>query len=279
MRNIKLIALDLDGTLFQPDKTIAKEEREAIRQAIEKGIHVVISSGRPYVGLPHQAMQELGIRYAITVNGAAVYRAPEKECIFSDVMPWEQVMPVLSFLQGKDVYSDVFVDGDGYGTTDLLPVLDRLPFPEVVKQYKRDTRIFVPDLAKHLREMNHPVQKITLDFCENERGERIFRSETEAFLDTLGCFRVVCGGEMDLEITSPTASKSAALSALAGDLGISMEEVMAIGDAQNDLDMIMAAGVGVAMENAEQSVKDAADVVTRSNVEHGVAEMIRRVLQ
>lgn len=275
---VKLIALDLDGTLFGPDGKISENDRAAIRDAVSHGIEVVISSGRPYVGLPHEQMQNLGIRYAITVNGAAVYRSPEKECLFCDPISLKEALPVIQELKDRDIYCDVFVDGDGYGWKDKLWLIDAIPFSDSVRAYKKATRKFVDDLEAWLIKMDRPVQKITLDFLVGEDGNRVHREETKQFLKGLGRFNVVCGGGMDLEITSKTVSKAMALSELADRLGLSIQNIMAIGDAGNDMDMIQAAGIGVAMGNAEQDIKKAADFVTTSNSEDGVAHAIRSLV-
>lgn len=278
MKKVSLIALDLDGTLFGPDGKIAPEDKNALQYAFGQGVEVVISSGRPYVGLPHRDMKELGIRYAITVNGGAVYSFPERVCIYSDPMEWQRVVPIIRFLEDKEVYCDVFVDGDGYGSESKIPVIDRLPQREEIRIYKKTTRTFVSDLELRIAEMNRPVQKITLDFLEDPAGGRLWREETKQFLKSMKGFRVVSGGGLNLEITDEHTSKGKALEALASCLCVPIEEVMAIGDAGNDLDMLRVAGIAVAMENGEDAIKAAADYVTLSNMEHGVAHAVRKFL-
>ena len=88
---IRLAALDMDGTLFNNKLEITPKTQAAIKAAIASGAQVVISTGRPYIGLPVDTLTELGIRYAITANGSAIYRLPEKECIFSNCMRPETV--------------------------------------------------------------------------------------------------------------------------------------------------------------------------------------------
>ena len=84
MNSVKLIALDIDGTLYNKDGVITSYNKEMIRKAVENGITVIISTGRPYIGLPVDEMKELGIQYAITANGSAVYRVPEKELLLDE---------------------------------------------------------------------------------------------------------------------------------------------------------------------------------------------------
>ena len=86
MSNIKLIALDLDGTLFTTQGTISSHTIDVLNRAKDAGIEVIISTGRPFCGLPFEQISQTSIRYAITANGAAVYKIAEKNCLFENPM-------------------------------------------------------------------------------------------------------------------------------------------------------------------------------------------------
>lgn len=105
---VSLIALDMDGTLFNGQSEVSKEDQDAIREASSRGIHVAISTGRPYAGLPVTLLSGLGVSYAITSNGAAVYHLPNRLCIHESAMEPALVCPIIEELQKKSIHMDAF---------------------------------------------------------------------------------------------------------------------------------------------------------------------------
>ena len=101
--SFQLVALDLDGTLFNSQSQVSDVNKSAIKHAIHKGTTFVISTGRPYDGLPLEVMADLGICYAITTNGAAVYKVPEKECLFETCIPAKLAIDIL-----EDLYTSIY---------------------------------------------------------------------------------------------------------------------------------------------------------------------------
>ena len=98
MKDIKLVALDLDGTLFDNSSRISKRNLTAIRSITDKGIHVVISTGRPFEGIPFDQIKGTGINYAITANGSGIYEISTGKCLYENAMDEELVTPILNFL-------------------------------------------------------------------------------------------------------------------------------------------------------------------------------------
>lgn len=114
MKNIKLVALDLDGTLFNKESIISKRNLDTIKKASELGIAVVISTGRPLNGLPFDQIKGSGIRYAITANGSAIYELETKKCLREEAMDEELFLPIVEYLLTKDIHMDAFIGGNGY---------------------------------------------------------------------------------------------------------------------------------------------------------------------
>lgn len=279
MKKPKLLAMDLDGTLFNEDSTVSEKNREAISDAQKAGVEIAISTGRPYIGLPLSYMEEAQIRYAITTNGAAVYRYEgngQRTCLFSQCMSREKIAEILPFLLGKRMHFDVFIDGDGFSDQRCRRYIDDLPMPLSLRNYIRDSRNVVEDIIAVTTLSSRNVQKITMNFPRDEQEGA--RREVLEFFSADPYFRVVSGGFSNLELTRQDVSKAAALEKLAEHLGFSLSDTMAIGDSGNDLDMIRAAGTGVAMGNGEEATRAAADYVTLSNREDGVAAVIRLFL-
>lgn len=278
--DIKLIALDMDGTLLNNQGQISPETQNAIRKATAAGIHIVISTGRPYIGLPVELLCSLGIHYAITSNAAAIYRLPEKECIYSSCMSPEIVCPIIEKLKEKEMHFDAFIDGKRYCEKRMLPIIDKLSqMPKTTREYVKATGNHVENLADFIRENNLAVQKMTLYFYPLPDGSYKDREAVASILFDFPQITFQTGGYANLEFTKAGTTKSTGLRFLAKSFGISMEETMACGDSENDLDIIRTAQIGVAMANATDDVKNAADFVTLSNEENGVAHAIYQFIK
>lgn len=276
---IKLVAFDLDGTLLQPDGSISEEDKQALKEAAAKGVELVVSTGRPYAGVP-KVVEDLGFHYAITTNGAAVYTYPEKELVYENCLDREIALTMISTMRDMPVYPDSFVDGNGWGYAEKKAMIDNLELPLGIRTYMKKTRLFKEDVVKTIVEEDKNVQKITVDFILDEEGNpKDYEKVKQLFLDC-PLVDMVSGGVLNLEVTKKGVNKGVALQMLAGKLGIAIEETMAIGDSENDWTIVDAAGIGVCMENGEDIVKEKANYITKSNIESGVSVALRKfVLQ
>lgn len=274
MKNIKLIALDLDGTLFNGKSIITDKNKEAIKMASDLGIAVVISTGRPYCGLPFDQIKGLGINYAITTNGAAIYEVPSKNPIHIDCLDNDISFPIFDFLLSKEIHMDAFIDGDAVSPAKCLGIAQNLNVPPALKDYIINTRTRVDDLKEYILSNNTSLQKMTINFQRTDDGTLLYRDEVKEYLLSNPKITVVSGGFNNLEFTKKGVDKGQALIRLANHLNIPVEQTMAVGDSENDLEILRAAGVSVAMGNAIDDIKNIADFVTLSNEEDGVAHTI-----
>lgn len=273
--NIKLVALDMDGTLFTDTLEITKENQKMIKAAVEAGVHVIISTGRPYVGLPVDKLAALGIRYAITSNGGGIYRLPEKECVFSKCMPPEIIVPIIRYLQTKDIQYDAFIGGNRYREESRQAIIPRMTqFPDATRSFVKNNAIFVENLAAFIEERNLDVEKMTINFYPLADGSYMDRKDVWNYLSQNPQVTALSGGYMNVEYTLAGTTKAMGLRFLADLLGVPMECTMACGDTQNDADIMQAAAIGVAMGNASDDIKAIADFVTKSNNDSGVAYAI-----
>lgn len=278
MCSIKLISLDLDGTLFNNSGIITEGCRNAIADAAASGITVIICTGRPFCGLPVEQLRGTAIRYAITTNGSGIYEFPSGKCLYESSMEPELIVPILEHLLTLDVHLDAFIDGKAYSPSSCLQQAYKLDYPPSLLDYILNTRIRVEHLASDIRDQKIPVQKVTMNFYPLADGTRKDRDAAYRYLCSIPQISCVSGGYGNLEFTRSDVSKGNALRILAGQLQIPMEATMAIGDTENDLSVIQAAGLGVAMGNATPEVKAAARMITASNEEDGVAKAIYSVL-
>ena len=278
MNAVKLIALDLDGTLFNSQSQISAHNIDTIKKANEAGATVVISTGRPYSGLPFEQLKGSGIRFAITTNGSAIYEIESGKCLFEEAMDEDIILPILDFLLTKDIHMDAFIGGKGYTPVQCVAAGQKLANPPALKHYILNTRVRVDNLPLFIHENQLKVQKMTLNFYPE--GD-IFkdREEVRKYLESNPAVTTVSGGYNNLEFTRVDVNKGVGLQKMAQLLDIPVAQTMAVGDTENDLAIIRAAGVGVAMGNATAAVKSAADYITTSNDEDGVAAAIAHFLR
>lgn len=278
MNAVKLIALDLDGTLFNSQSQISAHNIDTIKKANEAGATVVISTGRPYSGLPFEQLKDSGIRFAITTNGSAIYEIESGKCLFEEAMDEDIILPILDFLLTKDIHMDAFIGGKGYTPVQCVAAGQKLANPPALKHYILNTRVRVDNLPLFIHENQLKVQKMTLNFYPE--GD-VFkdREEVRKYLESNPAVTTVSGGYNNLEFTRADVNKGVGLQKMAQLLDIPVAQTMAVGDTENDLAIIRAAGVGVAMGNATAAVKSAADYITTSNDEDGVATAIAHFLR
>ena len=278
MKDIKLVALDLDGTLFDNSSRISKRNLTAIRSITDKGIHVVISTGRPFEGIPFDQIKGTGINYAITANGSGIYEISTGKCLYENAMDEELVTPILNFLLARDIHMDAFIGGKGYTPIQCVETAQKLTVPSSIKNYIITTRTRLDNILQFIHENQLKVQKMTLNFYPAADGTLIDRETVRKFLVSNPSITTVCGGYNNLEFTRADANKGVGLRKLAEILGVNPDATMAIGDTENDLAIIEAAGIGVAMGNATDAVKARADYVTTTNTKDGVAAAIEHFI-
>lgn len=278
MKDIKLVALDLDGTLFDNNSRISERNLTTIRSITDKGIHVVISTGRPFEGIPFDQIKGTGINYAITANGSGIYEISTGKCLYENAMDEELVTPILNFLLTRDIHMDAFIGGKGYTPVQCVETAQKLTVPSSIKNYIITTRTRLDNILQFIHENQLKVQKMTLNFYPAADGTLIDRETVRKFLMSNPSITTVCGGYNNLEFTRADANKGVGLRKLAEILGVNPDATMAIGDTENDLAIIEAAGIGVAMGNATDAVKARADYVTTTNTKDGVAAAIEHFI-
>lgn len=268
---IRLIAIDLDGTMLNQEKKVTRHTKEVLIQAEQKGIFIVPATGRHYYGIPEEVVGLEGVRYFLTTNGAAVFDKVQGNYLYEDAMPCDFALRVLKKLMQYDILIDAFIGGNAYRTEADMDYVKELQMSDVMKEFMRKSRKKVPSLYRYIEENHLDVHKFTLNFKPDGYGGGLDRDKVLQFAEREPGLSCVCGGFQNLELTNGTATKGNALLKLGELLGIRREQIMAIGDSGNDAAMLKAAGIGVAMENADREALEAADFITKSNEEDGVA--------
>ena len=233
---IKLIAIDLDGTLLNRKGQIDEPTAKAVRRAAKQGTIIVISTGRPIEEVPEEQLNGIGVRYVVALNGAAIYKMPEGKCIAQRTMPAEQAASLIEELSRLEVYPDVFAGQMEYGLGDREEMLDRLPLPSDIRNYIRTHSFFIPDLPGFIRRRNMDILKISVSFLRTRDGSVLDFEEAEEILKNYEDLSVTSGGEHNQEITGSDVTKGSSMELLLKEESVTWDEVMAIGDSKNDLD-------------------------------------------
>ena len=268
---IRLIAFDLDGTLFNAKKEITAENLAALREAAERGILLVPASGRLYPGLP-QELKTPAFRYCILCNGMTVYDSREERRLFEYTIPLDETLAFFDYAESIGIFYDVYADDLAWITASLYERLPELITDPSFRNMMKTLRHPVPDLRRYLVERGGDVQKVLFYFTDLEQRREQLREMPKLFPNHNITSSIYC----NIEINNKKADKGLALAALCREIGLDVGETMVLGDGSNDLGMFRTAGLSVAMANAEETVKQAADAVTGSCEESGVAQAIRR---
>ena len=262
----RLIALDIDGTLVNSEKKLTGKTRDTLIRAQKLGIKLAVTSGRAAAGLWH-LVEELQIPkyggYAIAFNGAKIIDAKEKKLIHGEMLFPEVLPGVFQFAKkhrlNAATYSDeYYFVADARGKyLKMVGKIEGLPIQE---------RDFAAD------PVDFPVPKVLLA----GKPEFIEQMEPEARAEFEKVANVSRSEPFLLEILPPKVDKAFALEKLLSILGYMREELLAFGDGYNDVTMLRFAGMGVAMQNATALTKEAADFITMSNDEDGVAYGVKK---
>ncbi|MGX7173936.1 Cof-type HAD-IIB family hydrolase [Enterococcus ratti] len=284
---IKLIASDMDGTLLDAHMSISSENAKAIRLANEAGIEFMVATGRNYQEA-RAALDEVGINCAmITLNGAQVFDKTGNS-LFTVPIPTIQIMTILDILDENNIYYEVSTNQGLYSESQAKRIesfasmigdhLPHLTYKMAIAMASANLELLHINYVENIREL---LQDKTLEvlkvICFHIEGPRILGPVSKA-ISQLGNLAVTSSGQNNIEVNHKNAQKGIAMAQIAHDRGISLENVMAIGDNFNDISMLQAAGVSFAMGNAEIEIKEHAKYITDTNLESGVGKAILRAI-
>ncbi|HFR3748964.1 TPA: Cof-type HAD-IIB family hydrolase [Streptococcus suis] len=265
---IKLIALDMDGTLLNENKELMQPQIDAIHQAVEAGVTVVLCTGRPLVGVK-PFVEQLGFdteeEYIIVNNGCSTHSTKDWSLIDWEELSISDIDYLSTFIENDDVQISLFDEEDYFVLAEKANarvnldagLVGMIPQPIDLSEAKSGKHRFFE--AMFVGEKEH------IDAFENQHNPVLSQG-----------YSTVRSQDYLLEILPNGASKATGLKKLADRLGILPEEIMAMGDANNDLEMIEFAGLGIAMGNANEQVKAIAQDIADTNENNGVAKAIEK---
>ncbi|MCR5476949.1 MAG: Cof-type HAD-IIB family hydrolase [Lachnospiraceae bacterium] len=264
----KALALDLDGTLLTSDKKISPLTREKLEALLGAGHVLILASGRPTPGMRF-VVKDLGFHRPgccmVTYNGAYVQDCGTGEVLFDKTLPASVPGELFRLLRQERPLPGLIT----YLDTEILSAFPENEFTARTSRNNAMPVRVVPDFDTYV---DFPVHKCMITAPE-ETAARLERKLKEVYGETLS----ICRSESYfLEVMPAGTSKAAGLAMVLDYLGMGPEALVCCGDGENDIPMIRYAGVGVAMGNARESVKAAADFVTGSNDEDGLAQVVDR---
>ena len=293
---IRLVALDLDGTLLNREGHVTPRTRAALQAAVDKGVYIVPATGRPLASLPPEVAQLPGIRYVITCNGAAVWdlgsdpvgavysrysnakehRTSTPVCLLHSLMPVETARE--AFAVCESYHADLRIFSDGYACTDAHSIA--LAAARAAKKdgteacQPNDGRFTIlRDQSEWMSRHAHEVEKFCMFFHSVKEAQQYLPRFT-----AIEGVEVVQGAPDNIEVTAAGVNKGESLLALADHLGIPREATLAVGDSENDRAMLEKAGVAAVMANGMEHIRKLADIVSENDNDHdGVAEIFARL--
>ncbi|MGN0614397.1 MAG: Cof-type HAD-IIB family hydrolase [Porcipelethomonas sp.] len=269
--SVKLIALDLDGTIMSNAENLSEKCVEAINEADKNGITVAVCTGRMMGEIPDSVKEIEGISYFITSNGSSVINR-NGNTIYSNTIETDTADKTLDILGDYSCLIDLYIDGEGYMQQSDAEKLDYYNVNDGFDSVIKSSRNMLKDIREYYNEQKPRLEKINLFFADKrERSEAIYRIGQ---LDPAP--EIAYSMEYNLEITSSTCCKGQGLQFLSRMINADMSEVMAIGDSNNDISMLKLAGVSVAMGNAPENVRSNAAYVTDTCINDGAAKAIEK---
>ena len=271
-KDIRIIALDLDGTLLNSNKELTERSYRALTAAAAKGIEIVPTTGRFYGGMPAVIRDLPFVNYAITINGAHVHNVRTGQVLYRAEIPWQQAVEIMTFLDTLPVAYDCFMDNGAFMTAALQDRIENYTDDPHYQDMVRRLRRGVPELKAFIAERRQDVQKSQFFTMDAALRRRMLEELPRRFADII----VSSALAHNVEINNARANKGAAIRALAEYLGCGAEQVMAFGDGLNDWTMIETAGFGVVMANGVNELKACADYITDDCDHDGVAAAIEK---
>lgn len=287
----RLAAIDLDGTMLNQYGLVTQRTKEAIKNAQESGIEVVIASGRPTDSVKTIAQEINSNKYFISGNGAIIYDITNDEIIYENTLKKQKVLDIIKICEENSIYYNIYTEKEILAKSLQCNVLYYYK-ENLNKDEKNKTQInIVENIYNYISNRDEKVVKITI--CDNHQVifNSIMRklkeiSEIEVLEVSHMSRKIIKQGTEDVpieyfytEISAKNVDKWNAIEFLKEKMQIEKNEIIAIGDNMNDKTMIENAGLGVAMGESTPVIKEIADVVTDTNCNEGVAKVLEKLLK
>ena len=270
---LKLVFVDMDGTFLDSNKAVCPRNKDVLDLAARLGVQFVPCTGRNVNGIPAEMVDHAAVRYAVCCNGALIRDVRTGEILHEVDLDKDTVRGLFNELKDLPITFDLFADGKIYTLDDRWDYIDQMGCDEPTRRQLKSFRVRYDGTFEQLMGECGDICRINIFFLDEASKQRAWD-----VVDADPMLRRSTSLPSNIEITHREAHKGAALAWLCGHLGVDVADAVAFGDGDNDLSMIRAAGDGVAMANAIPEVLAAADHVTTSCDEAGVAAYLEPIL-
>lgn len=286
----KLVAIDLDGTMLNQYGIVTQETKEAIQKVQNKGIEVIIASGRPSDSIKTIAKEIKSEKYFISGNGAIIYDITNEQIIYENTLRKQKTLDIIKICEENSIYYNIYTEREIIAKSLQCNVLYYYK-ENINKEEENKTHInIVENVYDYISERDEKIVKITIcdsdKFIFNSIMRKLKNIDEIEVLDVAHMSRkLIKQGTEEVpieyfytEISAKNVDKWNALEFLKEKMNIKTEEIVAIGDNINDKMMIEKSGLGVAMGQSHPLIKEIADITTLSNEQNGVAQALERLL-
>lgn len=286
----KLVAIDLDGTMLNQYGIVTQKTKNAIQKAQEKGIEVIIASGRPIDSIKTIAKEIKSEKYFISGNGAIIYDIMNDEIIYENTLKKQKTLDIIKICEENSIYYNIYTEKEIIAKSLQCNVL-YYHKENAYKEEENKTHInIVENIYEYIKNKDEKIVKITI--CDGNQA--IFKSimrklkeidEIEVLDVSHMSRKMIKQGTEEIpieyfytEISAKNVDKWNAIEFLKEKMNITTQEIIAIGDNMNDKKMIQNAGLGIAMGQSHPHIKEIADQTTESNIEDGVANSLNSIV-
>lgn len=273
MKNrIKLLALDLDGTVLRSDNTLSPAVKAAIEKMILRGIEVAAASGRPFGSMHPDVMSIRGLRYVIASNGAAIYENGSR--VRSITLNENDVIKLMELTEKYDLIWEAFRDGEICTDSRYFADPEKYGCTKAYVGYVRSSRAHCDNMRGYILDNRKSLDSVEFVCTDKKLRQRLWKEAEEK----IPGLYITSSSKNFVEFMDKSATKRGGLLWLCERLNIELKNTAAAGNADNDVDMITAAGLGIAVANASKKCLAAADLTVKSNDEDGIAALRELIL-
>lgn len=261
-----MLVLDMDDTLLTDDHKISDLNKKVLLEAQAKGVYVVLASGRPTIAMTSYAKElqlDVNDSYILSFNGAIISRAKDDLVLFEQKLTVEQIHALYDYSVKMNTHIITYLDNEIISETDS-------EYIEIEKEITGMVHRKVPSFKDYV---DRPAVK-----CILLQDPEYLKTVEKDLVDFMPHLSVSTSKPFFLEVAQLGIDKAASLKLLAGKLGILQSEIIAVGNAGNDLTMIEYAGLGVWVDNVTPELRDKADLIVASNNNDGVAEVVQKYI-
>jgi Cof subfamily protein (haloacid dehalogenase superfamily) len=259
----KMLVIDMDDTLLTDDHKISEENKEMLLKAQEKGVYVILASGRPTPAMTAYAKELQMDSYMISYNGAVITDLKEDRILFEQTLTQEQIHELYEYSLKSKTHIITYIDGKVVSETSSEYIDIELSITGLVHNKVLDFKAAVQSSAVKCILLEEPSYLKEVEIDLKKAMPHLSVSMSKPFF---------------LEVAQNGIDKGASIKLLAEKLNILQSEIIAVGNAGNDLTMIEYAGLGVWVDNVDPELRHRGDVIVASNNNHGVAEVVRRFI-